>query len=312
MTRYIINRILLLIPIALGVTFIVFTIMNMTPSDPGRIMLGEMADQEAVSQLNRELGFYDPFFVRYFNYVVSAATRLDFGVSFRSGRPVFEEIFLRFPNTLKLASLAVVFASVVGIPLGILSAVKQYSHIDSVTRIVSMLFAAAPVFFLGMMGIYVFSLRLQLLPAFGASSWEHFILPVITLAIPSAASLLRLTRSTMLETINQDYIRTARAKGASERRVIFKHALKNALLPIITIIGMNFGFLLGGAILIENVFSIPGLGQLLVNSIRLMDIPQVMASTLFLALLFTLIILAVDLMYSFIDPRIKAKYSKTR
>ena len=312
MLRYIVNRILLIIPITLGVTFIVFTIMNLTPSDPGRIMLGEMADQEAVSQINRELGFYDPFFVRYFNYVVNAVTRLDFGVSFRSGRPVFEEIFLRFPNTLTLAFLAVVTASLVGIPLGILSAVKQYSHIDSVSRIVSMFFAAAPVFFLGMMGIYIFSLRLQWLPAFGASTWEHFILPVITLAIPSAASLLRLTRSTMLETINQDYIRTARAKGASERRVIFKHALKNALLPIITIIGMNFGFQLGGAILIENVFSVPGLGQLLVNSIRLKDIPQVMASTLFLALLFTLIILAVDLMYSFIDPRIKAKYVKTR
>ncbi|MCL2852900.1 MAG: ABC transporter permease [Defluviitaleaceae bacterium] len=311
MTRYVINRIFLLIPIALGVTFIVFTIMNLTPSDPGRIMLGEMADREAVSQLNRELGFYDPFFVRYFNYV-AGAVRLDFGVSFRSGRPVFEEIFLRFPNTLNLAFLAVICAAAVGIPLGILSAVKQYSHIDTVSRIISMLFAAAPVFFLGMMGIYIFSLRLQWLPAFGASTWEHFILPVITLSIPSAASLLRLTRSTMLETINQDYIRTARAKGASERRVIFRHALKNALLPIITILGMNFGFLLGGAILIENVFSIPGLGQLLVNSIRLMDIPQVMASTLFLALLFTLIILVVDLMYSFIDPRIKAKYSKIK
>jgi len=311
MTRYVIGRLLMLIPIALGVTFIVFTIMNLTPSDPARLMLGDLADKEAIERLNRELGYYDPFLVRYFNYVKNAVTKLDFGNSYRSGFPVFREIFQRFPNTLRLAFLAVSCAGMIGIPIGILSAVKQYSVVDSVTRIMSMLFAAMPVFFLGMLNIFAFSLNLRMFPSFGIETWRHFVLPVATLALPSAASLMRLTRSTMLETINQDYIRTARAKGASESRVIFSHALKNALLPIITILGMNFGQQLGGAIIIENVFAIPGLGQLLVNSIRLKDIPQVMASTLFLALVFTLIILIVDLLYAFIDPRVKAKYTRS-
>lgn len=312
MIRYVVRRVLLLIPIALGVSFIVFTIMNLTPSDPARIILGEMAEPDAIRQLNEQLGYYDPFFIRYGRYVWDAVTKLDFGNSYSSQKPVFQEIFVRFPNTLRLAFLGVLCSAVIGIPLGILSAVKQYSTIDTVTRVMSMLLAATPVFWLGMILMLVFSLKLGWLPPFGVDTWKHFVLPVATLAIPYAAQLLRLTRSTMLETLTQDYVRTARAKGASERRVVFKHALKNAMLPIITILGMNFGHQLGGTVLIESVFSIPGLGTLIVSAIRLKDIPQVMASTIFLALIFTTIILIVDLLYAFIDPRIKAKYAKTR
>ena len=214
MIRYVIRRILLLIPIAIGVSFIVFTIMNLTPSDPARIILGEQADKEAIERLNRELGYYDPFFVRYYNYLKNAVTKLDFGNSYSSQKPVFQEIFLRFPNTIRLAFLGVLTAAIIGIPLGILSAVKQYSLVDTISRILAMLLAATPVFWLGMMGIFVFSLKLGWLPSFGVDTWKHFILPVAVLSVPYAAQQLRLTRSTMLETLTQDYVRTARAKGA--------------------------------------------------------------------------------------------------
>jgi len=310
MTKYVFLRLLLLIPIIFGVSFIVFTILSLTPSDPASIILGAFAEQEAIDELNRQLGFDRPFLVRYVDYVVNAVTRLDFGRSYLTQKPVFEEITSRFPNTLLIAFAGVALSAMIGIPIGIFSAVKQYSLGDSIASVSAMLFAAVPGFWLGMMFMLIFSLWSRLLPASGATTWRHFIMPVMTMALPAAAHMLRLTRSTMLETIRQDYVRTARAKGASERRVIFKHALKNALLPIITILGINFGTQLSGAIIVESVFSIPGIGTLIVNSIRTKDIPQVMASTIFLAALFCLIILFIDLLYAFIDPRIKAKYSK--
>jgi len=310
MIKYVLYRFLLIIPIVFGVSFIVFTILSLTPGDPARLILGEYADRAAIEELNKKLGFDNPFFVRYAMYLNDAITKFDFGTSYLTKEPVLKEVITRFPYTLTIASLSVLMSALIGVPLGILSAVKQYSLADGIASVSAMFLAAVPGFWLAMMFMFIFSLWMGILPASGATSYRHFIMPVLTMTLPAAAQLLRLTRSTMLETIRQDYIRTARAKGATEKSVIFHHALMNALLPIITILGINFGTQLAGAIVVETIFSIPGLGQLLVTSIRNKDIPQVMACTLFMATLFCIIILFVDLLYAFVDPRIKAKYAR--
>lgn len=309
MGKYIAKRLLVLIPVILGVTFIIFSIMALTPSSPGRLILGIQASEEDVAAKNHELGYDKPFVTRFVNYVADAVTG-DFGKSYLTNRPVVEEIWNRFPTTFKLAVLSVVTSIMIGVPLGILSAVKQYSAIDLVSTVTAMFMASVPGFWLGLMMMLLFALKLGWLPVSGAGTWAHYVLPTLTLAIPSSASLLRLTRSTMLETIRQDYIRTARAKGVKEGHVIFRHALKNALLPLITSVGMHFGGLLGGTVLIESVFSFPGLGSRMLEAIRDKDVPMVTGCTVFLAVLFCLIMLVVDLLYAYVDPRVKAQYSK--
>lgn len=309
MYKYILKRVLLTIPVLFGVLVIVFTIMSLTPGEPARLILGVNADQAAIDAFNQVHGLNASFPVRLTNYLTDIITGLDFGRSYRTEKPVFDMILGRFPVTFMLASLSIFFSAVIGIVLGVISAVKQYSVIDMTLTVTAMVFASIPSFWLGMMLILAFALNLHILPSHGIDSWESYILPVITLVVSSAAGLLRMTRSAMLETIRQEYIRTARAKGASPRDVVFKHALKNALLPVVTSLGISFGTSLGGAVVIETVFSIPGLGMLIVNAIRDKDFPLVMATILFLAALFCLVMLIVDLIYAFIDPRIKAKYA---
>lgn len=309
MYKYVLKRLLLLIPILLGVTFIVHTIMSLTPGDPGRLILGNTVPQSAVDQLNHELGFDKPFLTKYVDFVVKAVQG-DFGNAYRTGKPVIKEITERFPTTLLVAVLGIVLTTILGIPAGILAAVKQYSAMDIAATVAAMLMAAIPGFWLALMLIILFSQKLGWLPSFGIGSWKHFILPMVVLAIPSSAGILRLTRTTMLETIRQDYIRTARAKGATEKTIIWKHALKNALLPVVTVLGMSFGTLLGGTVIIEYVFSIPGIGSFMLTAIRQKDIPEVMGTVLFLAALFCIIMVLVDILYAFIDPRIKARYIK--
>lgn len=312
MIKYIVKRIFLMIPILLGVAFIVFSIMALTPSDPGSIILGTGATREAIDQLNHELGYDQPFFTRFLNYMKDLILHFDMGTSYRSGRAVSTEIFVKLPVTVLIAFLGMLFATLIGVPLGVLSAVKQYSLADSISTFIAMILAAIPTFWLGMMLMKWFSLQLGWLPSSGIGTWKHFVLPTISLALPYAAQQLRFTRSSMLETIRADYIRTARAKGATERAVIWKHAMKNALLPVITVTGMNFGGLIGGAVVTEALFALPGLGNLLLNSIRQKDIPVVMGSTIFLAAVFSLIMLIVDILYALVDPRIKSKYMAKR
>lgn len=311
MLRYIFKRILLLIPVLLGVSFIVFTIMSFTPGDPATAILGNGATKEEIQKLNEELGYYDPFVERYAEYVFNAVQG-DFGTSYRTGEPVFGEIFSRFPTTIKLAISAIVLAVVIGIPIGMLSAIKQYSVFDVTSTVVAMFMTSVPQFWLALMGILIFAVNLHILPSTGLDSFKHYIMPVFTLCLPCAANIIRLTRSSMLETIRQDYVRTARAKGLSERVVILKHAFRNALLPVITVIGINFGYQLGGAVLIESIFGIAGVGSLTVNSIRQKDIPQTTASILFLAFIYVVIMLVVDVLYAYIDPRLKAKIIRSR
>ena len=307
MFRYIIRRLFMIFPVILGVSFLIFTIMDLTPGDPAIMILGEGAQPEEYVALREEMGLNDPFFVRYFRYV-TGALHGDFGKSYRTNIPVFQEIATRLPYTVALAVISTIIAIVVGIPIGILSAVKQYSFTDNAAIGTSLMLTSMPSFWLAMMLILLFSLKLRLLPSLGMGSWRHIILPAIATSSSTMASLLRMTRSTMLEVIRQDYIRTARAKGAKERRVIFGHALRNALLPVVTIIGVNFGFALGGTIVVEQVFAIPGLGQLMINAIRAKDVPMVIAAVLFAAIIASIINLIVDILYAYIDPRLKSKY----
>ena len=310
MIRYVGKRLLLLIPVLLGVAFIIFTIMAIQPGDPGRMILGASATQEAVDLLNEQLGVNRPFLTRFFDYLYNAIFRLDFGTSYRTSQPVFNDVFSRVGTSLKIAFNGIAMATIIGVPLGILSAVKQYSFVDNFSRITAMLAATIPPFWLGMMLILIFSLKLGILPSNGVTNWKCFILPMITLGIPYAGTMLRMTRSSMLETIRSDYVRTAKAKGVPQGVITFKHALMNALLPIITTMATSFGGLLGGAVITESVFSMPGLGTLIVTGIRNRDMPVVMAATILLAFMFGIIMLIADLLYAFVDPRIKAKYAK--
>lgn len=305
MAKYILRRVLIMIPVILGVSFIIFGIMSLTPGDPAMMILGEGATEEALEAKRDELGLNDPFFTRYFDYVKNAL-KGDFGTSYRTNLSVSDEIRSRLPYTVQLALFSTIIAVLIGLPVGVISAVKQYSLVDTSMLGVSLLLTSMPGFFLGLLLILVFSVRLGWLPMMGMDSFDAYILPCIAASSSTTASLLRMTRSTMLEVIRQDYIRTARAKGAQERRVIYHHALRNALLPVVTIIGINFGTGLGGAIIIESLFSIPGLGQLMITAIRQKDTPIVMAAVMFAALLAGLVNLVVDVVYCFIDPRLKS------
>jgi len=301
MHKYVLKRILLLIPVLLGVSLLVFAIMSLTPGDPAQLILGENAPKEAVLKLREEMGLNDPFFMQYFRFVKNAIMG-DFG------REVFGEIFARFPNTLILAVIGIIISVCIGIPIGIISATRQYSFLDSFSMVIALLGVSMPVFWLGLMLILTFSVKLGWLPSGGFDGLKSIILPAVTLGVGSAAIITRMTRSSMLEVIRQDYIRTARAKGVAEKVVINKHALKNALIPIITVVGLQFGHLLGGAVLTESVYSWPGVGRLMVDAIRQKDTPTVLAAVVFLAAAFSVVNLLVDILYAYVDPRIKSQY----
>jgi len=296
-----------MIPVILGVIFIVFTMNEVSPGNPARIILGEIASEEAVAQLEEEMGLNDPFLLRYVRYVFNAM-RGDLGDSFTYRSPVTSEVFTRFPTTVLLAGLGVMVALLIGIPLGIISATKQYSIFDNVAIFIGLLGISLPSFWVGLLLIILFTVNLGWLPATGFSTPLHWIMPAITIGTGSTAMVMRMTRSNMLEVIRQDYIRTARAKGAKESTVILKHALRNALIPVVTAVGLTFGFLLGGAVLTETIFSINGLGRFMVDSIRRRDYPIVQGGVLVLAIAFSLINLFVDILYAFIDPRLKSQY----
>ena len=310
MGKFILKRLLYMIPVLLGVAFLVFAILSLTPGDPGTIILGITAKPEDIASLNEQFGYNKPFLIRFFSYIKDIVLHFNLGVSYQTREPVINDIMAKFPNTLKLTIFSMSLSAIIGISFGIISAVKQYSALDHICVVTALVFACIPGFWLGLMLMMLFSLKLGWLPSYGAESLKNFILPTLTVSMTSAAGLLRLTRSAMLETIRQEYIRTAKAKGASKKRIIIKHALRNALMPVVTTLGTSFGASLGGAIIAETVFAMPGMGTLITTAIRQKDIPMVMGSTLFLAVLFSLIILLVDILYAVIDPRIIDKYKK--
>lgn len=307
MLKYILKRLLMAIPVLLGVTFIVFTIMSFTPGDPVQTMLGDNYTQEAYDEITEELGLNDPFLVRYVNYVVDLVQG-DMGVSYSTKRAVSDEIFARFPATVRLAGAAIFLAVVFGIPLGVISATKQYSFFDSGSMFVALVGVSMPNFWLGIMLILLFAANLGWLPSSGDKGFLALILPAVTLSANSLATITRMTRSSMLETIRMDYIRTARAKGLRESRVIIHHALRNAMIPVITSVGLQFGFALSGAVLVETVFSWPGIGRLLVDTIKLKDTPVVLGVVVVMAASFTVINLVIDILCACFDPRIRTQY----
>ena len=309
MLKYVGKRLLFMLPVMLGISFILFTIMELSPGDPARMRLGEYASQADVNALRQEMGLNDPFFMRYGNYI-NHILHGDFGTSYQTQKNCAEEIVNRFPATLKIAGLAIFISASIGIPIGIISAVKQYSVIDVASITTAMIFTSIPGFWLGLMLILVFTLKLGLLPSVGSESWKNFIMPSLSMAAMFTATQVRMTRSTMLEVIRQDYIRTAKAKGASQMQIIFKHALRNTMLPVITILGIDFSNLLGGALIIENVFGISGLGTLMVDSVKSKDLPMLVASVLFASFVGGLVTLFVDVMYAYIDPRVRMQYFK--
>lgn len=310
MAKFVIKRLLSIIPLLFLVVFLVFAVINIVPGDPGRTILGISAKQEDVDAKNEELGYYDPFIVKFFRYVKNVVTKFDFGNSYTSGRPVVSEIADNFIYTFRITIFSVFFYALIGIPLGVISAVKQYSVTDNVIRVLAMLIAAFPSFWLYMLGMLVFSLWLGWLPSSGVDSWVNYILPVGLFAISSAAGLARTTRTTMLEAIRQDYVRTARAKGSSERTVIWTHAFRNAMLPIINAIGISIGAMMGGTLITEQIFAMPGLGNLAYVAIQSHDVPMVMGVTIFLSAVFCFMVLVVDVVSAFVDPRVRAKYTR--
>ena len=307
MLRYILRRVLFLIPVLLGVAFCVFTLLYLTPGDPARMVLGDLATDEAIKEFRDKEGLNDPFLVQFGNYVYKAVVHGDIGRSYSTKRPVMTEILTAFPYTLKLSAFAMIIAILIGIPCGIISAIKQYSWFDTITMIFAMIGLSMPVFWLGLLLILLFAVHLRWLPSSGFSTFKAMILPSAALAAQSISMVTRMTRSSMLEVIRADYIRTDRSKGQKESIVIGVHALRNALIPVVTLCGLQFGHLLSGAILTESIFAVPGVGRLMVNAIMSRDYPMVQGGVLFVAITFSIVNLLVDLLYAYIDPRIKAE-----
>lgn len=309
MLKYIIRRLLLLVPVMLGVSVIVFSLLYFTPGDPVRNKLGTNASPVEVERLREKMGLNDPFLVQFGRYLKNIVFHGSLGESYITEQPVVLEIAARVSATVRLAISATIVAIIFGIPLGIVSAIKQYSVFDHLTMIFALIGLSMPVFWLGLLMILLFSVKLGWFPSSGFSGLKYMVLPAMALGAQSIAVLTRMTRSSMLETIRQDYIRTARAKGQREKVVVFKHALGNSLIPVITIIGIQFGQLMGGAVMTEIIFSIPGIGRLMIDSIKLRDVPVVLGCVLFVAVTFAIVNLIVDILYTYVDPRIKTQYA---
>ena len=303
MFRLILKRLLLLIPVLIGVTFLVFSILSLAPGDPVLVVLGDNATEEAAEAMRSEL-----------NYIWDLLHG-DFGKSYKTKLSVSDQILSRFPNTILLALSSMLIALLFGIPLGILSAKKQYTLLDNVASVGGLISVSMPNFWLGLLLVILFALKLRWLPSQGmgedtGSMLKSLILPAVTLGTGIMATIMRMTRSSVLETMRQDYVSTARAKGISESQVTTRHMLKNALIPIITSAGLQFGHLLGGSMLTETVFSWPGVGRYMLDAIKTKDTPAVLGSVILMSVSFSVVNLLVDILYAFVDPRIKSQYKK--
>ena len=314
MIRFIIKRLLLMIPVLLGVLFIVFTINQLTPGDPVLAILGTSVEvgDETYNAMAAKLGVDQPFFVQFFNYVKNLVLHFDLGTSYDSRRAVTTEIGSRFPVTLKLGIIGMLITICLGIPFGVISAVKQRSALDYTVTAFALVFASMPAFWVGLMLMILFSLNLGWLPSSGISSWQSWILPSLTIGLAPVASVCRMTRSAMLDVVREDYIRTARAKGLKEGKVITHHVIKNGMIPVVTVIGTQLGGVVAGSVVVESVFSIPGMGLLVMNAINNNDYPVIQGSVLIMAFSVCIINLLTDLVYGFIDPRIRAQYASPK
>jgi peptide/nickel transport system permease protein len=307
-TAYLVRRLLFLLPVWFGISLVAFGLANLTPGDPARIMMQRRLDRqptaEEVAQARDELGTDRPVVVRYVDWVGDALSG-DFGTSYRTGEPVAEALLSRFPFTLQIAVGGIVIALLIGLPIGVLAAVWRNSPIDHLSRVLSLLTASMPSYWVAYLLILLFAVKLHLLPVAGRGSWQHLVLPCLTLGLASTASLMRLTRSELLEVLGQDFIVTGRAKGLAERSVIVRHALRNAMIPVLTVVGLRFAGLLGGAVIVETIFSWPGIGKYVLDSIYDRDYPVIQGFVVFMGTIFVLINLVVDLCYGLLDPRVR-------
>lgn len=309
MLKYFLKRLLWMIPVVLGVAIFTFTLLYFTPGDPASIILGSNATQEDIEALRQELGLNQPYLQRLFQYLGDVFLHFDLGTSYATKTSVTTELLYRLPNTLILTFASMFIAVAVGLPLGVTAAVNQNKLSDRICMVLALIGVSIPNFWLAMLLVILFSVKLGLLPAMGLGGIEYWILPAISGATSGIASTARQTRSSMLEVIRSDYITTARSKGVKERMVIYGHALPNALIPIITLVGTQFGYMLGGTLILENIFGIPGVGSYLTTAINSRDYPVVQGGVVFLAISFSFCMLAVDMIYAFVDPRIRAQYA---
>ena len=310
MSKYVIKRIIWLIPIALGVAVLIFTILYFTPGDPAVMILGSTATVEDRLVLRTQMGLEDPYIMQLLRFLKQVFLEFNLGTSYFTNKPVMDEIVSRFPNTFALALGSMVLSCLVGIPLGITAAVNQNKLGDRVAMLIALIGISMPAFWVGLLLVLIFSLHLGWLPPSGIGSWTNFILPIIATSLGGIASLARLVRSNMLDVIRADYVTTARAKGVTKGHSVWGHALPNALVPVVTQVGTSFGKTLGGTIVIETVFGIPGIGNYMLSAVNSRDYPIVQGCVVFLAIAFSLIVLLVDILYAYIDPRIKAQYAK--
>lgn len=308
MVHFILRRLLYLVPVWLGISLVAFLLTNLTPGDPARLALqrelGRQPTAEETAAARDQMGLNDPAPVRYFTWLTDAVSG-DLGTSYRTGTPVLDSLMDRFPNTLQIAGIGLMLAVAIAIPLGILAAVYQRTPVDHLSRVLALLGASMPSYWIAYLLILLFSVRLGLLPVAGSQTWQHAVMPALTLGIGGSASLMRLTRSETLETLGQDYIRTARAKGLRSPAILIRHALRNTMIPISTVLGMRFAGMLGGAVIVETIFSWPGVGKLMVDAIFDRDYPMIQGFVLFMGTAFLVINLIVDLGYGLIDPRMR-------
>ena len=309
MLKYSLKRLLYMIPVTIAVVFIVYLIMYLTPGDPVAILLGSDATPELIQQTREKLGITDPFIVQFGRYLWNLLHG-DFGISWYTGHPVSERLFAAIPYTVMLSLSAMLVALIISVPLGVMAAVHRNSVVDYAISIFAMIGVSTPTFWVGIMLILLFALDWRLLPSAFDGSWKSFLLPTITQGFNMLASIVRTQRSSMLEVLSADYIRTARAKGVSNFTATYKHALRNAVLPSITVAGLDFSLLVGGSVAIETVFAISGVGRLMIDNIKLHDTPTVIGCMVFVSVMVSIINLLVDILYGLIDPRIKAQYLK--
>jgi len=302
--QYTLRRILISVPTLVGVLLIVFLMVRLAPGDPAVLLAGEFADAATIERMRERFGL-DRSYPEQFGRFIGGLVQGDLGRSTRTNRLVTNDLATFFPNTLELALAAILVSLLVGIPAGVLSAMRPNGPLDFGVTFLALLGVSMPVFWFGLLAILIFSVQLGWFPVAGRGTLAHLVLPAITLGLSSTAIVARMTRSSMLEVLNQDFVRTARSKGLVDRSVVLKHALRNALVPVVTVIGLQFGQLLAGAVITETVFTWPGIGRLLVDSIRARDYPVVQGAVLMIAVAFVLVNLVVDLIYGFIDPRIR-------